>query len=221
MNSEQNQFMRIAEISKKLSISTRAIRFYEDQGLVHPAKNSVNAYRLFSETDVVRIQTIVILREIGMSLTDIRSVLNEMDRNRTDTVANYLELQRSALYTKWIELSHTIRSTEQVVESFYRTGSLADSEELIALSGGLKRLQEIRGSTHTYWDFNANATSFDERVLTVTEPWIPYSGYDSVLNSIVEHVCPSKGESGLELAIGTGNLSNKFVGEVSRPNSKF
>ncbi|WP_369123493.1 class I SAM-dependent methyltransferase [Alicyclobacillus suci] len=119
-------------------------------------------------------------------------------------------MQRSVLYTKWIELSHTIRSTEYIIDSFDKNGGLADNE-LMTMSGGLKRLQEIRETTHTHWDFDANATSFDERVLTVTDPWAPYSGYERVLNSIVEYVCPNEGESGLELAIGTGNLSNKFA----------
>ncbi|MFD1676613.1 MerR family transcriptional regulator [Alicyclobacillus fodiniaquatilis] len=211
----QKQYIYIAELAKRLSISARAIRFYEEQGLIHPAKDPNNDYRLFTESDILRLQTILLLREIGMSLADIGTLLDEMESNHKDIVANYLEMQRSALYAKWIELSRTIRSTEQLVERFYEGRELAD-EGMMTLSNGLKQLRRIRESTHTYWDFNANAASFDEHVLTVTEPWIPYSGYEAVLDSIIGYLCPSKNERGLELAIGTGNLSAKCVAQGAK-----
>ncbi|MDQ0916811.1 MerR family DNA-binding transcriptional regulator [Paenibacillus sp. V4I5] len=43
--------MLINEISRKLGITARAIRFYEQKGLIKPAKQKDNGYRTYTEQD--------------------------------------------------------------------------------------------------------------------------------------------------------------------------
>lgn len=203
-------YMHIKEFAERLSTSPRAIRLYEEQGLIHPKKHKDNEYRLFTEQDAWRLQTILLLRETGMSLKDIRNVLQAMDQNGKDTVANHLELQRATLYTQWIELSHAIETTERVVEGYERTGGFAD-DTIQTLAGSLKRIRDSRETAEYQWNFDDRAPTFDQQVLDVKSAWSIYAGYDSVLDAIVKHVRPVAGEQGLELAVGTGNLSAKFV----------
>jgi putative AdoMet-dependent methyltransferase len=46
--------MKIKELAEKLKISARAIRFYEEKGLISPVKLAGNQYRIFSENEVWR-----------------------------------------------------------------------------------------------------------------------------------------------------------------------
>lgn len=64
--------MRIKDIAEKLNISARAVRFYEQKGLISPRKQEGNQYRLFTQEDAWRLQTIIALREVGMSVKEIK-----------------------------------------------------------------------------------------------------------------------------------------------------
>ncbi|WP_202887083.1 MerR family transcriptional regulator [Cohnella zeiphila] len=51
--------IHIQQLAKQLGISARAIRYYEEAGLISPRKQSGNRYRLFDETDRQRLQTVL------------------------------------------------------------------------------------------------------------------------------------------------------------------
>ena len=44
--------MKIKDVEKQVGISKANIRFYEEEGLIHPARNQENNYREYSEADV-------------------------------------------------------------------------------------------------------------------------------------------------------------------------
>ncbi len=65
----------ISEISKKLSISTRTLRYYEQIGLIESVKKDDYAYRTYDETAVIRLQQILVLRKLRISLKQIGVIL--------------------------------------------------------------------------------------------------------------------------------------------------
>jgi len=67
----------IAELAAHFDITTRAIRFYEDKGLISPAR--VSGHRAFSETDKLRLEKILRAKRIGFSLEDIKQFLDVTD----------------------------------------------------------------------------------------------------------------------------------------------
>jgi len=64
--------MKINEIEKIVGISKKNIRFYEDQGLLSPARNRENGYREYGQEDLVILQKIKFLRKLGIPLEEIR-----------------------------------------------------------------------------------------------------------------------------------------------------
>ena len=54
--------MKIKDVEKQVGISKANIRFYEEEGLIHPARNQENNYREYSEADVEQLQEIKKLR---------------------------------------------------------------------------------------------------------------------------------------------------------------
>lgn len=67
--------MTIKELEQELEIPRATIRFYEKENLFAP-KRSDNSYREYSEEDVVTLKKIVILRKIGLSVSDIKNLLD-------------------------------------------------------------------------------------------------------------------------------------------------
>ena len=69
--------MTINEIAKKLNITKRAIKYYEEQGLLKVKKDS-NGYRNYSEQDVETLRIISIYRKVGISISDIKKLLKNL-----------------------------------------------------------------------------------------------------------------------------------------------
>lgn len=66
--------MKINELESQLGLSRANIRFYEKEGLLAPERKE-NGYREYTENDIAVLKKIIILRKLGLSLPDIRSIL--------------------------------------------------------------------------------------------------------------------------------------------------
>lgn len=198
--------MRIKEVADKLNISARAIRFYEEKGLLSPNKGD-NLYREFSEKEVWRLQTIISLREAGMTVEDIRIALLNIEGEDLGELQYYLELQRSVLFSKWIETKHIIETTDYMIQMVKLQQSIP-LENIYALAEGSKRLREHRNSWQDKWNYDRRAERHDEHVLSNT---LEYKDYETALALTVKWVAPIHGEKGLDIGTGTGNLAGQLM----------
>jgi DNA-binding transcriptional MerR regulator len=73
---------RINEVAVEVGLTPRAIRYYEEQGLLTPTARSAGAYRLFDDEDMERLRTIKAFRDdAGFSVAEIAGML--ADRTAT------------------------------------------------------------------------------------------------------------------------------------------
>jgi DNA-binding transcriptional MerR regulator len=86
MTTETPTLLKIQEVAAETGLTTRAIRYYEEMGLLEPAARSGGAYRLYDESDLERLRTIKELRDdAGFSLAQIGQLLEDeaaRERNR-------------------------------------------------------------------------------------------------------------------------------------------
>ena len=68
--------MRIAEAADAVGCTQRAIKFYEEKGLLTPVARSENGYRDYSAEDISRLHEIQAYRKLGIGLADIRRLLS-------------------------------------------------------------------------------------------------------------------------------------------------
>lgn len=67
----------ITELCREFGCTPRALRFYEEQGLLFPRRNQMQ--RIYSYKDHARLQLIVRGRRVGLSIADIRKILTAYD----------------------------------------------------------------------------------------------------------------------------------------------
>ncbi|WP_125666657.1 MerR family transcriptional regulator [Paenibacillus baekrokdamisoli] len=199
--------MQIKEVATKLNISPRAIRFYEEKGLISPIKQAHNQYRTFTEQDIWRLQTILSLREAGMPLESIKHALAEMDEDNIQELRYYLELQRSVLVAKWLEMKQVIETTDHMI-TLLKVNRTLPLEAIYKLAEGSKTLKEQRTAWKDTWHYDELAPTHDERAASHSGE---YTYYEDTLNLIVKWVSAIQGEHGLDLGTGTGNLAGKFI----------
>ena len=67
--------MKIIEVETLVNITKKNIRFYEEQGLLSPQRNTENGYRNYNEEDVQTLRQIKLLRKLGVPIEEIRQML--------------------------------------------------------------------------------------------------------------------------------------------------
>jgi len=67
--------MQIGEFAKQAGVSIRAIRYYEELGLIQPEKRSRGGFRLYGAENRKRLAVINFLKDAGLSLIEIRQIL--------------------------------------------------------------------------------------------------------------------------------------------------
>lgn len=72
----------ISELAQEFGITTRTIRYYEDQGLISPERNGVS--RVFSNRDRVRLKLALRGKRLGFSLSEIRELFELYDVSRDE-----------------------------------------------------------------------------------------------------------------------------------------
>jgi DNA-binding transcriptional MerR regulator len=75
------ELFTIGELAATFALSPRAIRFYEDQGLLAPER--AGTQRIFTKRDRARLQLILRGKRLGFSLADIRKFLDLYDADAT------------------------------------------------------------------------------------------------------------------------------------------
>ncbi|MQY20705.1 hypothetical protein NRB20_38130 [Nocardia sp. RB20] len=108
--------MKIGELAEHTGISTRMLRYYEAQGLLHSTRGS-NGYRYFQTADIERARTIASLIRSGLPTRLIRVVLSAADRPADWTEAcdsEFAALLRAELTTLDDKIACLSRSRDTV-----------------------------------------------------------------------------------------------------------
>ena len=82
----------ISELAREFALTTRAIRFYEDEGLIAPTR--AGRTRVYAERERVRLKLVLRGKRLGLSLAEIAELLDlyEIARNERAQLAKFLDL---------------------------------------------------------------------------------------------------------------------------------
>ena len=118
----------VGEVSTLLGVSVRALHHWDETGLVRPSQRSDAGYRLYSETDIMRIQQVLVYRQTGMSLADIKEVLDEPGAD----AVTHLRRQRELLQGQVSRLQQMLLSIDTILDMQQLGGrlSLAETVEI-------------------------------------------------------------------------------------------
>ncbi len=164
--------MKINEVEKLLEIPKATIRYYEEEGLIKPARTETG-YREYNEADIQALKMVIVLRKIGVAIPDIRSLLD--DKVNLNDVLNStmsdLEKQKS-------ELSAAMRMC----------GELLADNETIETFDAEKHFEDIRKIEKSGGKFVSLAKEFaayqakDMRRLG----WLPKNPYAPVYKKLIK-----------------------------------
>ena len=91
---EMEMHLSVSEVSETLGISKDTLRYYDRLELVSPNRGN-NQYRYYSESDILDLQYIEVMKYVGFTLKDIKKILSNMrncsgqDLEKTKVLVSY------------------------------------------------------------------------------------------------------------------------------------
>ena len=130
----------VKSLSEMAGVSVRTLHYYEEVGLLSP-KRSASNYRIYDEADVQRLQQILLYRDAGMALEEIRRVLDAPGFDVRDALHEHLE----RLERRRDETDAMIASVRKTIDHLERGVSMSDKEKF----EGMKR-QAVEENERAY-----------------------------------------------------------------------
>ena len=141
--------MKVGTLAKKTGLTIRTLHYYEEVGLLVPAQRTEAGHRLYGADEVARLQNIVLLRQLGFSLEEIRSGLDQPDFSMAHAIALRLARleEEMALQQRLRRRLETVaahlRAAEDIsVEDFLQTIKVMTMIEKYYTPEQLKQLEE-------------------------------------------------------------------------------
>ena len=122
--------MKINEVETQVGITKKNIRFYEEQGLLFPRRNSENGYRDYGEAEVAVLRQIKLMRKLGVPLEEIRrmqaggTVADGMRRHLVTLEREQKSLEQS------IQLCQSLKDREERLDALDAGALLEEMERL-------------------------------------------------------------------------------------------
>jgi DNA-binding transcriptional MerR regulator len=89
--------LRVGQAARRVGVRVSALRFWEEEGLLHPHRDESSGYRLYDEGQMRRLRVVVLLREAGYDFDAIRSALDELSAGRPESALRAVEGRRVEL----------------------------------------------------------------------------------------------------------------------------
>lgn len=120
MNQVQENTYSISDLAKEFDITTRSIRFYEDQGLITPTRKGQT--RIYNKGDRVRLKLILRGKRLGFSLAETGRIFELYEYDKTS--ATQLKMMLNTINEKKSVLKQQLNDLKTVL---YELSNLEDS----------------------------------------------------------------------------------------------
>jgi len=141
----------VGELSRLTGVTVRALHHYDEIGLVRPSQRSVAGYRLYDDDDVLRLQQVLVFRELGVPLEDIGPAID-----RTTDRAALLRKHRAALVDKRGRIDAMVTAVDAALEVLEKARTTMQPEDFKTLFDGFnaedhaEEARERWGHTEAY-----------------------------------------------------------------------
>lgn len=158
----------VGAVAALTGVSVRTLHHYDHIGLVVPSVRTPSGYRGYTDADVERLHLVLVYRSVGMSLEQIRTLLDDADAD----VLEHLQRQHRLLLEQADRLQHTIKAVEELMNA-HRSGIQLTVDEQIEIFGTTAFSQEYAQEAEQRWGETDAWKQSRQRVSTFTkQDWI-------------------------------------------------
>ena len=111
--------MLIHEIAKRCNITKKAVQYYVEQGLLSPGILK-NGYREFTEEDASILKKIVLYRQLNLSISEIKIVLENPGKIKGILHQRTLELEKEKIKQAFENIDKFVEENKDTLDAYYQ-----------------------------------------------------------------------------------------------------
>ena len=115
----------IQSLSKMAGVSTRTLRYYDEIGILKPARIASSGYRVYSEKEVDLLQQILFYKELGIELKVIKQILSSPSFD----ILKALYSHKEGLLKKRAQIDLLIENVQKTIDSKERGKKMANKDK--------------------------------------------------------------------------------------------
>ncbi|HOQ02048.1 MAG TPA: MerR family transcriptional regulator [Acetivibrio clariflavus] len=115
----------VQKLAKLAGISSRTLRYYDEIGILKPARISSSGYRIYGKAEVDLLQQILFYRELGVSLDDIKKILSSPSFNASDALKEH----RKKLLARREQIDLLIANIDKTIAAMEGRINMSDKEK--------------------------------------------------------------------------------------------
>jgi DNA-binding transcriptional MerR regulator len=123
--------MKVGEVARRTGLSVRTLHYYDEIGLLAPSQHTASRHRLYGAAELLRLQQIKSLRQLGFSLEEIRGMLD--DPSFSPRVV--LEMHAARLRAQIVERERVATLLETLAVSFSSAETVSVDTLIQAIEG--------------------------------------------------------------------------------------
>jgi len=131
---------KIGELAKQTGLTVRTLYHYDQIGLLSPSQYSDIGHRLYTETDIARLQQIMWLKQLGFSLEQIKEFIENANFNPIEVIKVQLE-----------SLNEHIRIQEQQRSQLEEIFELINSRKDVQAKQFIKLIEVLQMDVHNFF----------------------------------------------------------------------
>ncbi|NLV58631.1 MAG: MerR family transcriptional regulator [Clostridiales bacterium] len=128
----------VRKLATLAGVSPRTLRFYDQSGLLAPARINSSGYRIYGQAEVRRLQQILFYRELGMGLEEIKRTLDSDDFQQLAALQEHLK----ALLARQAQTARLIETVRKTIEHEKGGITMTDAERFEGFKEKLVRENE-------------------------------------------------------------------------------
>ncbi|HLS33901.1 MAG TPA: MerR family transcriptional regulator, partial [Brevibacterium sp.] len=117
--------LTVGRTAEAVGISVRTLHHWDAIGLVTPAGRTWSDYRVYCASDIARIQQVLMYRELGLTLAEVRTLLDDPDAD----LGEQLDVQRSLLSERIDRLRHMVAAVDRMKEAHMSENRLTAQQQ--------------------------------------------------------------------------------------------
>ena len=149
--------MTVNEVSKLTGVSVRTLHYYDEIGLLTPAVTTEAGYRLYDDTNLERLQQILLFKELEFSLKDIKKMIDSPGFDRRKALSEQIELLtlKKEHFENLISYAQQIKSKGEYGMDF----KVFDNAKIETYKAEAKRRW---GDTEAYREYETKSADYSE-----------------------------------------------------------
>ncbi|MBN2471005.1 MAG: MerR family transcriptional regulator [Anaerolineae bacterium] len=136
----------VKQLAEMAGITVRTLHYYDEIGLLSPSRTPSNGYRRYGEAEVLRLQQIMLFRELEFSLSDIQALLDDPAFD----LLHALRAHRAALQARAARLQRLTHTIDQTIK--YLQGETTMSQPSLFDGFSDEQQAEYEEEARAMWD---------------------------------------------------------------------